>query len=294
MIYKLNYKTISIFLLFLTSINYLFFTFRFFQRDNGYILGDWLINYSGGFTRRGLFGELIINISDFLNLDLKSLVYLIVLILYLYLVFLLLKIILKSKINFIIAILIFFLFTFLFTTFDPLATGRKEFLFIIFFCLYLLKNYYYEIIISMLSVITILSLYLLSNPDTVETCKTILSYGYDGIICLSINDLNILKGAGFPIAPFIKDKYYLIYYIRIRITFNYYLLFYTLAKKFRFKFFCLSWSEDDQVSNLNLINHVQEWLGVLVKYAFSREKFLEGSEKRMVYPSKTIFTTLNI
>ena len=36
------------------------------------------------------------------------------------------------------------------------------------------------------------------------------------------------------------------------LTFNYYLLFYTVAKKLSFKFFPLSWREDDQVSNLNL------------------------------------------
>ena len=70
-----------------------------------------------------------------------------------------------------------------------------------------LKNYYYEITISMLSVIAILSLYLLSNPNTVETCKAILSYGYDGIICLSINDLNTIKGKGFPIAHFMDVQF---------------------------------------------------------------------------------------
>lgn len=31
---------------------------------HGYIIGDWLINYRGGFVRRGLFGEVVLNLSD--------------------------------------------------------------------------------------------------------------------------------------------------------------------------------------------------------------------------------------
>ena len=34
------------------------------RQHHGYIIGDWLINYQGGFVRRGLFGELAIRLSD--------------------------------------------------------------------------------------------------------------------------------------------------------------------------------------------------------------------------------------
>ena len=32
---------------------------------------EWLINYQGGFVRRGFFGEVLFKISQYLNLDLK-------------------------------------------------------------------------------------------------------------------------------------------------------------------------------------------------------------------------------
>ena len=31
-----------------------------------YIVSEWLINYEGGFTKRGLIGQIAINISDYL------------------------------------------------------------------------------------------------------------------------------------------------------------------------------------------------------------------------------------
>jgi len=35
-----------------------------------YLTGDWLINYEGGYNGRGLFGQLVLSISDFFNLSL--------------------------------------------------------------------------------------------------------------------------------------------------------------------------------------------------------------------------------
>ena len=35
----------------------------------GWIYGDWVINYSAGFVRRGLSGEIILFISNFFNLN---------------------------------------------------------------------------------------------------------------------------------------------------------------------------------------------------------------------------------
>ena len=36
-----------------------------------YVFTDWIINYEGGYIRRGLLGEISINLSDFFNLDIK-------------------------------------------------------------------------------------------------------------------------------------------------------------------------------------------------------------------------------
>ena len=36
-----------------------------------YVFTDWIINYEGGYIRRGLLGEISINLSGFFNLDIK-------------------------------------------------------------------------------------------------------------------------------------------------------------------------------------------------------------------------------
>jgi len=36
-----------------------------------YVFTDWIINYEGGYIRRGLLGEISINLSNFLNLNIK-------------------------------------------------------------------------------------------------------------------------------------------------------------------------------------------------------------------------------
>ena len=55
-------NTVIIFFTFVV-INYLFFNYRIIFRENGYILGDWVINYSGGFVRRGFLGNFFFLIS---------------------------------------------------------------------------------------------------------------------------------------------------------------------------------------------------------------------------------------
>jgi len=138
---KINtYKILTYFLIFFTSLNYIFFTHRFFQRENGYILGDWLINYEGGFSRRGFLGESILYLKSFLNIDLVNLTFVIVIIFYLIFIYLLVKLISRSNINFLIVLFIFSPSTLLFNFYDPLAIGRKEFLFSLFIIFYLLYN----------------------------------------------------------------------------------------------------------------------------------------------------------
>ena len=42
----------------LIIINYIFFAHRIIFRQNPYITADWLINYQGGYVRRGILGEI--------------------------------------------------------------------------------------------------------------------------------------------------------------------------------------------------------------------------------------------
>ena len=53
------------------AVLFLFATYFLIQRydDGGYTISEWLINYQGGFTRRGLIGEAIYYFSILTNLN---------------------------------------------------------------------------------------------------------------------------------------------------------------------------------------------------------------------------------
>ena len=73
LIYNKN-NFIILFFLFLI-LNYVFFNYRILFRENGYILGDWLINYNGGFVKRGLIGQVFFNISKELNISIIYIIF---------------------------------------------------------------------------------------------------------------------------------------------------------------------------------------------------------------------------
>jgi len=73
LIYNKN-NFIILFFLFLI-LNYVFFNYRILFRENGYILGDWLINYNGGFVKRGLIGQVFFNISKELNISIIHIIF---------------------------------------------------------------------------------------------------------------------------------------------------------------------------------------------------------------------------
>ena len=58
----------------------LFYTVIRYSREitaggNPYLTGDWLINYEGGYNGRGLFGQVILWISDAFNINLLWTIY---------------------------------------------------------------------------------------------------------------------------------------------------------------------------------------------------------------------------
>ncbi len=75
----LQYFNIKIFIYFLvavTAVYTLAFTYYYNFKDDGYILADWLINYQdGGFKRRGLSGSFFFLMQDLTGLRLNYLVY---------------------------------------------------------------------------------------------------------------------------------------------------------------------------------------------------------------------------
>tara|TARA_B100000575_G_scaffold145972_1_gene116494 strand:+ start:681 stop:1838 length:1158 start_codon:yes stop_codon:yes gene_type:complete len=92
---------------------------------------DWVINYQGGFVRRGLIGEFLFQIHNIINIDLDILIFTFVSFLYLIISFILVKIVkfLKnSQINTLIFLSPGF---FLYPIMNSEIIGRKDILFII-------------------------------------------------------------------------------------------------------------------------------------------------------------------
>ena len=63
------YLFIYLTILFLFSISFLY---QKHDVSNDSTISEWLINYEGGFTKRGLIGQLSIYISEFLSLRLRD------------------------------------------------------------------------------------------------------------------------------------------------------------------------------------------------------------------------------
>jgi hypothetical protein len=107
-----------------------------------YVFTDWIINYEGGYIRRGLLGEISINLSNFLNLNIKYIFLLIHSSIYLIFHLLFYKFFYKFKRNYIFYILCFSPLVFLYPIATFEAFARKEIFYITFFlfnCFLLIK-----------------------------------------------------------------------------------------------------------------------------------------------------------
>jgi len=101
--------------------------------------GEWLINYQHGFIRRGLIGEIIFSLSDFLNINIQIIFLLIISIFSFLYYFLSYKLIKDIELNFIHYLIIFSpLFYFFFIVISKVGV-KKEMLLYLFYVFYLLN-----------------------------------------------------------------------------------------------------------------------------------------------------------
>ena len=98
-------------------LNYIFFSQRIIFRQNPYIAGDWLVNYQGGFVRRGFLGELFYQISKIFDVSILNILFAFNSIIIVILFFFTYSIIKNSLKNYIFIIYCFLPSTFLFTFF---------------------------------------------------------------------------------------------------------------------------------------------------------------------------------
>ena len=64
-----NYIFIYLTILFLFSV---FFLYQKHDVSNDSTISEWLINYEGGFTKRGIIGQLSIYLSNFFDIELRE------------------------------------------------------------------------------------------------------------------------------------------------------------------------------------------------------------------------------
>ena len=136
-----NNKILSTYFLYLILGSVFYLTFHIGEFPNKYTYTDWLINYEGGFVRRGLLGQIIFELSKFLNIKLQFILLFIQIAIYFTYFFLFYLLFLKRKINFFWILIIFSPILLLYPLTELEALGRKDIFVISFFLIFSMINY---------------------------------------------------------------------------------------------------------------------------------------------------------
>ena len=158
----LGYKSLIKLLIFISSVIIIVNFFYFVKEQSLNQYADWLINYQGGFVRRGLIGEIFYQIHKIFSIRLDVVVFFFVSFFYLFFLRNFFIIVEKIKVNFINLLLIFNPLSFFYPVMDEKVSGRKDIIYFFFLslvCLYLKKiNYSWQkYFIILISIITIFS-----------------------------------------------------------------------------------------------------------------------------------------
>ena len=89
---------------------------------------------------------------------------------------------------------------------------------------------------------------------------------------------------------YLKDKFYL--YFPNTLAYNVYMLFYGIYTKSNFKFFPLTWREEDQVSNAKIFDVGYKILKLIMIYIFQRKQLFSREPNQfsvVEYKSRTVF-----
>lgn len=87
----------------------------------------------------------------------------------------------------------------------------------------------------------------------------------------------------------LKNQFYLPF--RNDLTFNVYLLFYLIYYKTNFKFFPLTWREDDQISNAKVFKQGMHIIKMTFQYIFNAKKLLQTNEANNNLNYKIIYSS---
>ena len=134
---KINNKYILIYLITLLFFSYFFLYFKH-QVGNDSTISEWLINFEGGFTRRGLIGQGTIILSRFFDSELRFMIFVAQSFFYTFYFLFLWNLLKDLKINRIINLSIFTPIFILYPIAEIEVLARKEIIVFVFFLIYLL------------------------------------------------------------------------------------------------------------------------------------------------------------
>ena len=125
-----------------------------------YVFTDWLINYEGGFVRKGLLGQIVFKIATYTNFELKLIIFCLQVAGYVSYLVLIFNFLRKIKFNFFWILLTFSTISFLYPLSELEALGRKDIYVILCFLIFTLINFdsIKKIILSFLIIFTISTL----------------------------------------------------------------------------------------------------------------------------------------
>ena len=135
---KLNINLKNKFIIVLLTLALIFIIanfYRYYQNRTVYEYADWLINYQGGFVRRGLIGEVLFQFYKLTKINLGFLIFLFVTSLYILLFTSFIYFLKYLKRNWINLFIIFSPISILYPVMISKVVGRKEILFLAFFSL---------------------------------------------------------------------------------------------------------------------------------------------------------------
>ncbi len=138
--YYKNNKLVFLYFLYLILATLFFLFAHIDQFPNKYVYTDWLINYEGGFIRRGLLGQIIYILSNFFNFKISSVILFFQSTAYILYYCIFIYLLNKIKINFFWVLFIFASISFLYPLGELEALGRKDIFVLLFFLLFTITN----------------------------------------------------------------------------------------------------------------------------------------------------------
>ena len=155
-----NFNLFKIYIIFLFILSSFYLSSVYLSTVNN-AMSEWVINYGGGFVRRGLIGEIIFQLSNFFKITLREGFLILQILLYFFYYLIIYWLLSNFKKNFIVYLAIFSPVFYSFGLYELEALGRKEILMYIFFSynfylFYKYKNINLNYIFTFLSLIILI------------------------------------------------------------------------------------------------------------------------------------------